>query len=471
MAETMSDVQVAYPEELSIFEKPTQNLGTKAARCITYYPVNDFSTQGVIQFRVPNNSSSYLDLRKTRLNISCKIVKKNGQALEQISKTNSRTKRTPETSISGSSEKKEDEEPTASTTITTTGDICAAVNNVMHSMFSRVDVALQDKILTNSDDCYPYEAYIKTLLMTSKEEKQSLQSQGFFEDLENTTLDYNWTLFDKGSLYIRGKLFEESKEVDFSGQLCSSVMDISKLIPNGVPLSITLHPSKSTFSLLSPSLGDVNYHIVITKATLSVCTVDIAPEIAIAHSEIMEKSPALFPYNKTEVKKFTLASGTFSACINDPFQSRIPSQLIMGIVKDSAQNGAYTDNPFAFEHAKLNFLGVTVNGQPMGNDPLQPKYGEKPEDGNYVEAYQTLNGVNGNDSANPISRIQYPSGFVLYRFHEEIHSDDSLLPKKSGNMSISLRFDEALQQGMCLIIHATFPGGIKVDKSRAIFEM
>ena len=46
----MNDIQVGYPEELSIFEKPAKNVGIKQARCITYYPVNDFSTQGVIQF-------------------------------------------------------------------------------------------------------------------------------------------------------------------------------------------------------------------------------------------------------------------------------------------------------------------------------------------------------------------------------------------------------------------------------------
>ena len=81
MAETINDVQTAYPEELSIFEKPIRNLGVKQARCITYYPVNDFSSQGVLQFRVPNNGRTYLDLRKTRLNVTCKIVRKDGSNL------------------------------------------------------------------------------------------------------------------------------------------------------------------------------------------------------------------------------------------------------------------------------------------------------------------------------------------------------------------------------------------------------
>ena len=475
MAETINDVQTAYPEELSIFEKPIRNLGVKQARCITYYPVNDFSSQGVLQFRVPNNGRAYLDLRKTRLNVTCKIVRKDGSNLRSPPFTSKKHK----TEGSNTEEKTETDTETATETDTKAdtedldGDLCGVVNNFMQSLFSRVDISLQDKILTNSDDCYPYEAYIKTVLMTSKEEKQGLQSQCYFEEDGDSIEFVNWFFSPKdSSINMRSKLFQNSREVDLSGHIYSSVMDIPKLIPNGIPLSITLYPSQDKFCLLSPMLDPIpEYRVIITKASLSVCTVDIAPEIAIAHSEIMSDKPAFFSYNKTEVKKFTLSKGIYSSSINDPFQGRIPSELVIGLVKDSAQNGSYGKTPFLFEHTNLNFIGVTVDGKPMGIDPLQPKYGDKPEDGNYIEAYKTLNGISGGDKVNPISRLDYPGGFALYRFHEEFDSDDSLLPKRSGNMSISLRFDKALENGMCVIVYATFPGGIKVDKSRAVYEI
>ena len=60
----------------------------------------------------------------------------------------------------------------------------------------------------------------------------------------------------------------------------------------------------------------------------------------------------------------------------------------------------------------------------MGIDPIQPKYGDRPEDGSYMDAYRTLNGVNGDDRINPIRRMDYPNGRVLYRFHEYINEDD-----------------------------------------------
>ena len=67
----LSDSYVGYSEELAIFEKPLQNVGVQKKHSSTYYPINDFSNQGVIQFSVPNNGRSYLYLRSTRLNIMC----------------------------------------------------------------------------------------------------------------------------------------------------------------------------------------------------------------------------------------------------------------------------------------------------------------------------------------------------------------------------------------------------------------
>ena len=501
----MEETVVAYPEELSIFDKPIQDLGVKQARCITYYPVNDFSSHGVIQFRIPNNSGDYIDLRKTRLNVTCKIVRKDGKILHDsiegkeatacnissvLSTTPTSAGKSSSTSSSDSSGGTSSGDSSGGTSSSTTSgdgksssgtaqndqasaskvnqDFVTIVNNIMHSLFSRVDIALQDKILTNSDDCYPYEAYIKTLLMTTAEEKEGLQSQGFFQekDCEISSSDTLGATPGK-SVYLRRKLFKKSREVDFSGPICSSVMEINKLIPNGVPLSITLHRSTNKFCLYTPLMGsgpDI-YDVIITKATLSVCTVSIAPEIAIAHSEILSNRPAILPFNKTEVKKFTLAKGIYSSMINDPFQGAVPEQMIIGIVKDSAQNGEYMANPYFFEHSNLNFLSVTVDGQPLGIDPLQVKYGKKPEEGNYLQGYQTLSGINGN--GNPIKRLDYPHGFTLYRFHEEYERN----LKRKGNVTISLRFDKALEQGMCLIVYATFPGGIKVDKSRAVYDL
>ena len=76
--EIIGDSYVGYSEELAIFQKPIQNVGVKRSHLATFYPVNDYSNQGILQFSVTNNSSCYLDLRQTQLNITCKLVRHDG---------------------------------------------------------------------------------------------------------------------------------------------------------------------------------------------------------------------------------------------------------------------------------------------------------------------------------------------------------------------------------------------------------
>ena len=94
--EVLDDAYIGYSEELAIFQKPIQNVGIKNTHVTAFYPVNDFSTQGVIQFQVTNNSSNYLDLRRTRLNITCKVVRQNGDKIEPVTVASARNKRSKE---------------------------------------------------------------------------------------------------------------------------------------------------------------------------------------------------------------------------------------------------------------------------------------------------------------------------------------------------------------------------------------
>lgn len=482
MSETiLADAYVGYPEELAIFEKPVQNVGVKRQHCATYYPVNDYSNQGVIQFSIANNSSSYIDLRKTQLNITCKIVYRNGdpvhppQPVEDSSPPPSPDK-TPEGSQSGQNGAERKKRSTASTS-NVKRSIVGVSNNFLHSLFSRVDVALQNKVLTHSDQSYPYMAYIKALLYTSKEVKDSdLQMHMFYKDTPGYANDANWFLGDNVGLRSRSKFFVGGQEVDMCGHLYSDVLEISRYIPYGVPLNITLYPSTPEFCLMSPEIDAAGqFKVVITKASLNVCMVDVAPAILAAHANILKSKPAIFPYSKSEVKKFTIARGVYSAEINDPFNGRVPAEMVCGLVSDSANHGKLDENPFLFQHGNLNFIQVSIDGQDMGGQgPIQPHYNSTPETSLYMDAYKTLIGMDGNDGVSPISRIEYPQGYCFYRFYSETvqAGNDDIIPlRRSGNLRVSLKFENQLSNPTTLVIFARFPAALKIDKNRAVHEV
>ena len=62
MAQVLTDSVIGYPQSLAIFSKAVQNVGIRKYRTIEYYPVNDFTTQGLIQFMINGNGASCIDL-------------------------------------------------------------------------------------------------------------------------------------------------------------------------------------------------------------------------------------------------------------------------------------------------------------------------------------------------------------------------------------------------------------------------
>ena len=320
--QVLADSYLAYPEELGIFQKPIQCIGVEKVHKIISYPINNYTNQGVIQFSIPANGSHYLDLKNIIMHVTCKIVKKDGTKLS-APKTN--------------------------------GGGVGVINNFFHSMFSRVDVSLQNKVLSHSDLSYGYLAYIRNLLENTESAKYKLQMQMYYPDTAasiDTMHSSTPSVTDNAGLKARSKFFNESREVEMCGKLASDVLSISRYIPNGVALDIKLHCATPSFCLMSADSDAATtggYKFVITKAYLEVPKIQLSPEVLVAHSEVLANTPAVFPYTKYEIKKHTISKGSHSGEVNNPFQGRIPSELILGIVSDTAQHGSWGKNPLCFE--------------------------------------------------------------------------------------------------------------------------
>ena len=162
MAQVLADSVIGYPQSLAIFSKPVQNCGVRQTKHIKYLPTNDYSTQGVIQFTVSGAGSKYLNLSKTILNLRVKIVEGDGKPLPKFSEKQSLSGSWSESQDSNSAddnednvdaEKEQSDDLTKSTEATTkqknyfnTSVMTGVTNNFLHSMFSRVDVNLQNRL-------------------------------------------------------------------------------------------------------------------------------------------------------------------------------------------------------------------------------------------------------------------------------------------------------------------------------------
>ena len=443
-SQVLKEAVIGYGEELALFAHPVQEVGVRGVHYVPIYPSNDYSNQGILEFTFNGTGSRYIDLRRTRLSLRCKIVKSDGSALP------------PRKNDKGEVD---------------TASLVAPVSSLFSAMWERVDIELQGKSVTQADTTYPYLGYLKNLLHTPKVTKDTLlKSQLFYQDKASGMSNYNPSESDNPGLVERAKFIEGSRMFDMEGPLASDVCDIQKFIPHGVTMRFKFYPCQPAFFLMSPIPGNPDFAIKITRAVLNMCQVEVSREVLISHDEIMQNKMAFFPYMQTQIKPFLVPSGSFFHEISDPFLNTVPSSLTLGLVTEKSRNGDLTANPFKFIHSNLSYIQVTVDGVEIAC--YEPTYSDKPEKGLYMPPFNALHSL---DEDIGIDRLDFPNGYCLYHFSIDpslasVAHDADLMPlKRKGNLRIVMKFSKKIDQAMTLIAMARFPAALKLDRSRVLY--
>ena len=383
-----------------------------------------------------------MDLRKSRLHVKCRILQGDGSTLPPVP-----------IGVNVPDEVK-----------------VGPVNNLLSSLWSQVDVSLQQQVITPSVSTnYPYKAYIDTLLTSGTDDQGGwLQGQLFMKDINLGSSGSNDPIFGTNPwLAVRSQYFRESKIVDMEGPLYMDICQQTRLILDGIPLDIKLYPKPEPFVLISSNLTP-NYNMKILEVVLKVCMVHVSPGILMGHSRALDSKPAQYFLDRSDVKTFAIPQGQLVLTVEDVFQGSCPEQLVVGLVSSAAFNGSYATNPFNFHHYKCNFAAFYLDGQTVPARPLQPDY----QTGNYVDAYMTLftgTGMYQSGKSINLSRGDYENGHTLYIFDMTQEHDQYFHPRlKKGNTRLELKFAEGLSESVTAILYAKFPAVVDIDKARRV---
>jgi hypothetical protein len=120
-------------DSLELFKIPATNITLEDSKWMEYYPISSTlnSDTAPIEFEIKGQGDEYLDLSQSFLQVVCKFTKGDGADL-----TGGNSTSTP-------------------------------VNNILHSLFSEIDVSFNGKVVTLGTDTYPYKAYLGKLLSYS----------------------------------------------------------------------------------------------------------------------------------------------------------------------------------------------------------------------------------------------------------------------------------------------------------------
>ena len=311
--------------ELDIFAVPPTPTSIEDGRLVEHKPLTSLDSGGgggPIEFVIPGTGDAYLDLTNTYLLIRAKVVRGVGTDLAA-------------------------DKPVA------------PVNNWLHSLFSQMDVYLNDTLVTPSSNTYPFRAYVDTALSYGAEAKNTqLTSQLWYKDtaghMDATTVDGGNT-----GLIERQRHIAESRIVEMMGRLHIDLFLQDIFLLNGVSVKIRLVRSKDAFSLMAGG-QNTDYKVQIVDAVLFARKAVLSPTVQMAHIKALEKGTAKYPIRPVDCKVYSIPQGAMSHTHENLFLGTLPKRLILWCIDNDAYNGEYSKNPFNAKNNAINFLAVYV---------------------------------------------------------------------------------------------------------------
>jgi hypothetical protein len=342
---------------------------------------------------------------------------------------------------------------------------------MLYSLFSEVDVKLNDVLITSTNNTYAYRAYIETLLSYGTEAKSThLTSALYYKDDAGKMEDANPVENAANSgLKKRQGYFKDGRSVDLLGRIHADLFYQQKYIPNDVTIRIRLVRNKNNFCLMSATPNE-NYKIHISDCKIYVRKVKLSPSIFVAHAKGLEHGNAKYPLRRVICKTFTVPGGNLDCSQENLFSGQLPTRLVIGCVDNDAFNGSYGKNPFNFKHFSLTQLKVYMDGQQHQSvRPLELNF----DNNHYIAAYMSLftgTGKQFMDEGNQIRRDDYGKGYALYAFDltPDLSEDDHFNLIKEGSVRLDMRFGAALPNTINVIVYAEFENIIEIDRSRNV---
>lgn len=417
--------------ELDLFAIPSTQTSIENGVWIHYKPISSLSDDGPIEFQVPGTGDDYIDLSHTLLQIKAKVLNQDSTNL-------------------------------------TAAAVVAPVNNWMHSLFSQLDVHLNQKLISPPNNTYAYRAYVETLLNYGPAAKKTHLTCGLW--YEDTAKKMDTTDESNSGFHKRQEFTKESKAVEMIGHLHGDIFNQEKFLVNGVELTVKLVRSKESFNLMSSTV-DAKFKVNIIDATLIVRKVRINPSVLLAHQKVLATTTAKYPIARAEVKVMTIPAGVQGKTLDNIFLGQIPKRCIIGFVNNGAFNGSLDKNPFNFQHYGINSFSLYVDGQQVPSKTLQPSFTSNL----YTSAYHTLfsgTGIHFLNEGNNITREDYANGYCFLAFDlspdlsANSHTHWNLI--RHGSVRLEVRFDAALTQTINCIVYAEFDNIIEINKNRDV---
>ena len=443
----MANNEAAYEKGLDLWTRKPVNSSIIQKKYVKHLPRQyPPSSDQVVEFYIPGNTTQFIDFSETELVIVCSIVKDDG------------------TDFKYDNAKKEYEYVTP-------------INDLFHTMWQNVELIAgsSNEVISTSNNYYAYKAYIEDLISTTSTEKNNYMkyNQLWYKDSnyaecsnpeetdpskKNTGLENRWIATN------------EKKKFRLIGKLRADFCMQDRFLLNGVDVTVRLTPNREAFRLIhNPT--NIKASIQISQMYLRLCKVVLNNSVEEGLPSGFKVSAAQYNIIKTDIRMRQLSAASPMSEFDNIYAGEIPSKMILAFVSAEAYNGAAGANPLKFEHLFIRSLTVYLNDESVPGVLYQNLDFTNNDYSETLRELQKIKSVSGKPIDLDITLDDFKNGSALFAIdiEPEIPPNLSVWPiPKTGTVKISISLEKKLTAPMNLLIYGIFPGTVEIDSDRNV---
>ena len=322
------------------------------------------------------------------------------------------------------------------------------INYPIASVFEKSEFYVNNS-LVNTINNYGFQGYLTAHLSNTENLKTTTLKNGLYESETKGEIDASNTGFVERATYAK-----ESSSIELTGKIYDPLWLQHRFMLPNVPLKLRLFRNKPEFIILHK--GTDSLKIVYEEAILYVKRHFLSQQIQSMHMDRLNQGEkALYPVNINEIMTFPMPKMTTSHVRQWLFpNNKLPTRLVIAMIKTSAFEGKAGLNAFNFMHFNISKMSVSLNDDPGSEDTREFDFTDK----RFLSAFRQTQAALKMDT-NSINREAYADNHFINVFN--------ILPSESkvnGNLKIELTFKKPLDEAVTVLLLGERKATISIDK-------